>query len=182
MRKKFTKFASGLNFIMALIKLPQCVYIHILFTMRATGNIFRKKIVFYENALNFLALLIINRKYHDIKIQPHLLIQAELKSKKELASVISCKVFMYQTYKQTISLLKFSNCNFIQSQPFYQFYEIYTLDNSDFNVETFGNRLGDTRYTKYNSFISGHLRSWVLLSLNQERLISPPSCPIPLML
>ena len=90
------------------------MYIHILFTMRATGNIFRKKIVFYENALNFLALLIINRKYHDIKIQPHLLIQAELKSKKELASVISCKVFMYQTYKQT----KNSDCNFIQSQPF----------------------------------------------------------------
>ena len=92
------------------------MYIHILFTMRATGNIFRKKIVFYENALNFLALLIINRKYHDIKIQPHLLIQAELKSKKELASVTSCKVFMYQTYKQTISLVKFSNCNFIESK------------------------------------------------------------------
>ena len=105
MRKKFTKFASGLNFIMALIKLPQCVYIHILFTMRATGNIFRKKIVFYENALNFLALLIINRKYHDIKIQPHLLIQAELKSKKELASVISCKIFMYQTYSFPIVIL-----------------------------------------------------------------------------
>ena len=90
------------------------MYIHILFTMRATGNIFRKKIVFYENALSFLALLIINRKYHDIKIQPHLLIQAELKSKKELASVIPCKVFMYQTYKQT----KNSDCNFIQSKPF----------------------------------------------------------------
>ena len=59
------------------------MYIHILFTMRATGNIFRKKIVFYENALNFLALLIINRKYHDIKIQPHLLIQAELQSTKK---------------------------------------------------------------------------------------------------
>ena len=93
MRKKFTKFASGLNFIMALIKLPQCVYIHILFTMRATGNIFRKKIVFYENALNFLALLIINRKYHDIKIQPHLLIQAELKSKKENQSLLYLVAF-----------------------------------------------------------------------------------------
>ena len=78
------------------------MYIHILFTMRATGNIFRKKIVFYENALNFLALLIINRKYHDIKIQPHLLIQAELKSKKkEFFVVISCMIFMYQTYQKT---------------------------------------------------------------------------------
>ena len=72
------EFYYGINKIAPV----QRVFTYILFTMRATGNIFRKKIVFYENALSFLALLIINRKYHDIKIQPHLLIQAKLKSKR----------------------------------------------------------------------------------------------------